>query len=398
MGNGFGRGNAHGSGNGNGGSTAPRSRGGGGSKGGVRHREREKDRDRVDIVVSTEDGEGEAGDEIRCRCGSSLDDGFSIACDVCGRWCHAACFGISKESVPEEWACWVCVRKGQVAILFYISSLHHTNGHKSRRRASISNRRSTTQEPSPQLLVDELYEDERTQYVQIEDDVVPHAATQRKLRAYAAHWRGVSALAPPSANLALGEEHTPFVFRNPPAPHPTALHPCPPFASSSTSPYLSSLPFPSSSSSTSASARPPTYALHTLAPAPPHTLLAPYPSLITPSSQYLAHPPNGYAHLGAPRRFVHIVGRPLDVALDARGVGGRGRWVRSGCWPNAEVRAYVCARGGSGVDGRKREGEGKGGGDDDEPRTHFGIFATRALKQGEEIVVGWEWDDGNAVH
>ncbi|KAF7325281.1 hypothetical protein MVEN_02639900 [Mycena venus] len=36
--------------------------------------------------------------------------------------------------------------------------------------------------------------------------------------------------------------------------------------------------------------------------------------------------------------------------------------------------------------------------DDAEARTHFGIFATRALKQGEEIVVGWEWDDANAVH
>jgi hypothetical protein len=95
--------------------------------------------------------------------------------------------------------------------------------------------------------------------------------------------------------------------------------------------------------------------------------------------------------------------------------------VRSGCWPNAEVRAYVCAgeaRGrpvfgksdGRDANGRDPSGNGKGKGKrtarDDrgegeaeaEPRTHFGIFATRALKQGEEIVVGWEWDDGNAVH
>jgi hypothetical protein len=53
-------------------------------------------------------GGGEEGDEIDCRCGTSADDGFSIACDVCGRWCHAACFAISKESVPEEWKCWMC--------------------------------------------------------------------------------------------------------------------------------------------------------------------------------------------------------------------------------------------------------------------------------------------------
>ncbi|KAJ7751061.1 hypothetical protein B0H16DRAFT_1548694 [Mycena metata] len=54
----------------------------------------------------------DAGDEIRCRCGSSVDDGFSIACDVCGRWCHAACFGSDEASVPEEWRYWVCAPGG----------------------------------------------------------------------------------------------------------------------------------------------------------------------------------------------------------------------------------------------------------------------------------------------
>ncbi|KAF7333152.1 hypothetical protein MVEN_02380900 [Mycena venus] len=36
--------------------------------------------------------------------------------------------------------------------------------------------------------------------------------------------------------------------------------------------------------------------------------------------------------------------------------------------------------------------------DDAEATTHFVIFATRALEQGEESVVGWEWDDAIAVH
>ncbi|KAJ7885281.1 hypothetical protein B0H14DRAFT_2699339 [Mycena olivaceomarginata] len=46
-------------------------------------------------------------DEMRCRC-SCAEDGLSIACDVCGRWCHAACFGISKRNLPQQWACWLC--------------------------------------------------------------------------------------------------------------------------------------------------------------------------------------------------------------------------------------------------------------------------------------------------
>lgn len=47
-------------------------------------------------------------DDISCICGFTYDDGFSIACDVCSRWCHAACFDIVEGGVPEEWRCWVC--------------------------------------------------------------------------------------------------------------------------------------------------------------------------------------------------------------------------------------------------------------------------------------------------
>ncbi|KIM56954.1 hypothetical protein SCLCIDRAFT_131407, partial [Scleroderma citrinum Foug A] len=48
-------------------------------------------------------------EDISCICGFTYDDGFSIACDVCSRWCHAACFGIVEGGdVPEEWRCWVC--------------------------------------------------------------------------------------------------------------------------------------------------------------------------------------------------------------------------------------------------------------------------------------------------
>jgi uncharacterized protein len=28
----------------------------------------------------------------------------------------------------------------------------------------------------------------------------------------------------------------------------------------------------------------------------------------------------------------------------------------------------------------------------------FGVFALRDIKVNEEVVLGWEWDDGNAVH
>ena len=47
-------------------------------------------------------------DAIRCICGLSYDDGFSIACDDCSRWCHAACFDIMEGEVPDEFRCWEC--------------------------------------------------------------------------------------------------------------------------------------------------------------------------------------------------------------------------------------------------------------------------------------------------
>lgn len=129
---------------------------------------------------------------------------------------------------------------------------------------------------------------------------------------------------------------------------------------------------------------------------------------------------------------------------------GKARWTRCGCWPNAVVRPVIC----SGKKGRKGQ-RGKvmrhkaecakaasdastipeGGGpsptvngtsvpppisriqgqqtddssdQDDAPSADdsdadpttlsFALFALRDLRADEEIVLGWEWDDGHAVH
>jgi hypothetical protein len=81
------------------------------------------------------------------------------------------------------------------------------------------------------------------------------------------------------------------------------------------------------------------------------------------------------------------MGPPLDLTLDARIAGGVARFVRSGCWPNAVLRPVLCRRG--------MEEQQKA---EDDQMLSFAVFALRDLKQGEEVVLGWEWDDGNAVH
>jgi predicted nucleic acid-binding Zn-ribbon protein len=47
-------------------------------------------------------------DSIDCICGYTFDDGFSIMCDGCQKWCHTACFDISEAEIPEEFLCIDC--------------------------------------------------------------------------------------------------------------------------------------------------------------------------------------------------------------------------------------------------------------------------------------------------
>lgn len=169
---------------------------------------------------------------------------------------------------------------------------------------------------------------------------------------------------------------TPFVFGVPLPAQPTLLHPC---AQSS-----------SSSASATAYAVPPTYALHTAVLAPPRALLARYLSTITLTGVLSARTEErvrtrrgteAVRESGAP-----AVGRPAGCARGEReGEMGAER-VRAEC---GGARVCVCGCG----CGRGR-GRGRGttaceaGWRARSGETHFGIFATRASRRGEEIVVG----------
>ena len=132
--------------------------------------------------------------------------------------------------------------------------------------------------------------------------------------------------------------------------------------------------------------------------------------------------------------------------VDQDAEAGKATWARCGCWPNAVVRPVICR----GTRRRKKKGEGGGGHgigkgkrhregcvesttatedvdepppsstdesdshshfhtdtdfegtdadqDPDETTLSFTLFALCDLRADEEIVLGWEWDDGHAVH
>ncbi|KIJ18048.1 hypothetical protein PAXINDRAFT_58298, partial [Paxillus involutus ATCC 200175] len=136
---------------------------------------------------------------------------------------------------------------------------------------------------------------------------------------------------------------------------------------------------------------------------PASTLLAPYTATIVPSSAYLADPLNGYAHLGMGKPQVRLVGGGWGVGIDAREIRGSSRWARCGCWPNAVLRPVICAgtraAENKGEKGRQHRAGYPASDSDTDPTTlSFALFALRDLKAEEEIVLGWEWDDGHAVH
>jgi hypothetical protein len=402
-------------------------------------------------------------DSISCICGIPTDDGFSIACDVCERWCHAACFDIVHGNVPEEFRCWVCLPRtavdkdravrlqtakqsaalvdgdskangrrrsspgmdrkrrasgaidglaGAAAVVgggagsgggVAVAGIHQHNHHhsnnsnnnlnsNSKRKRRVSINVNTTNLPLPRLPPSSSHsqpltaEDEHIdidepwtqQYVPASHNHVPSRSLREKLRLHAQHWRGLSALQHPTSPLSPHSTSTPLLL----APHRnlprTAIHPLPP-------PHIPHA---------NANVLPPSYSLRILDPVPSSTLIKEYISTVTATATYLADPLNAYAGLGMPKPFVHLLGPPLDVALDARVVGSEARFARNGCRPNAVIRPTICPPRGNGDEDDEDEE------DDEHKRTalRFAIFALRDLKENEEVVLGWEWDDNHAVH
>lgn len=245
-------------------------------------------------------------------------------------------------------------------------------------------------------------------YVHTDKDYVPHQHTRDRLKLLAQHWRGVTALDSPSSSLPTS---TTPVYLTPSdltsTPSKTSLHPLP---RSQPSHSTSALSAPMSTL-----VRPPSYLVRTTQPIPSSSYIAPYTSTIIPSTVYLSDPLNGYAHAGMPRPFVHLVGPPVDVALDARLTGNGSRFVRSGCRPNAVVRPVLCAGARRASSTSASDGRAKGkeemetptptptptldeGKEEEEETLTFGVFALRDLKAQEEVVLGWEWDDGSVIH
>ncbi|KZV71621.1 hypothetical protein PENSPDRAFT_684403 [Peniophora sp. CONT] len=303
------------------------------------------------------DVEHDGGEGITCICEYVHDDGFSISCDSCSLWYHGACVDVSSSNCPNEWLCPSCTgRPVNVARAKELQRQIQKNMRKrppspvrSRARASILNangnggkrgRRTSKSGGEEAVNVQELY-------VAIDTDDVQDGDARERLRQQAHSWRGLSAL-------------DPFLVDKEPPPANTAVGQLPGW--------------------------PTEFAIKAQSNIPRERFIQPFRSTITPSSAYLADPLNAYAQHGMPRPFVHLIGPPLNLALDARVNGNNARFIRSGCHPNAVLRPIICPA------AKKKAGQ------EEEPDITFGVFSLKDVKAGEEVVLGWEWDDGNTIH
>ncbi|KAI0030179.1 hypothetical protein K488DRAFT_79778 [Vararia minispora EC-137] len=307
-----------------------------------RRAEDEMDVDRAGAGrTAVEEVGGSDGGRISCICGYGHDDGFSIGCDVCGAWQHGACFGFFSTAVKRK----LDRRRQSSPTRHHKTSMldgasnsgNNNNNNKRKRRAYVAAPAAASQHTQDEIV------DVTDLYVSIDHDDIPGDRTRTRLRAQACDWRGLSAL-------------DPVIVDAPPPPAQTYVHPvpCPPTSPSS--------------------------------PIPRAHFISQFTSTIVPSAAYLSDPLNAYAIRGMPRPFVHLVGLPLNLALDARISGNDAHFVRSGCRPNAILRPVLCPA----SKRSKQDGATTG--------ISFGIVALRDLNVHKEVVLGWEWDDCNAIH
>ncbi|KAL9963085.1 hypothetical protein ACROYT_G032256 [Oculina patagonica] len=60
--------------------------------------------------MEVEEEEDVNGDVIRCLCNESEEGGFMIQCEQCLTWQHSECVGLSEQTVPPNYICYVCVK------------------------------------------------------------------------------------------------------------------------------------------------------------------------------------------------------------------------------------------------------------------------------------------------
>ncbi|KLT39252.1 hypothetical protein CC85DRAFT_223483, partial [Cutaneotrichosporon oleaginosum] len=333
---------------------------------------------------------GENNASIRCICGIEDDDGFTVQCEACYAWQHAKCFGYPNgDNLPEVYYCEMCDPRPYDAVAARELQLRTRDDSrdpmappaKPKRKPNPTKPRSKdSAQPGRDGDEDDYFRVQpwELEYTPLKDNLVRGIVASRaiaKLRKEQTPEAGVDGadfniLAPPLPPVYLSGSDLESLAAQ------TYLRPVD--DPSSASCYL---PLKYIEPSQNIYARPTIYGVFVSETARPGTFLGEYRCEVLDAAAYRKDPINQYAALGIPKPYVHSVGPPVNLVLDARSYGNEMRFVRSGCHPNAVIRPVFFRAS-----------------DPPRQRLHFGIFAARELGKNEEIVLGWEWDDQHVVH
>lgn len=97
-----------------------------------------------------------------------------------------------------------------------------------------------------------------------------------------------------------------------------------------------------------------------------------YVGLVVSKEEYKRNPINQYRHFGVPKPGV-MFHPSLPFAIDARQVGSISRFIRRSCRPNCKVSTVIV----------------------NDSNVIFVVFASEPLKPGSELTVAWEWDQNH---
>ncbi|KAJ1981554.1 SET domain-containing protein 3 [Dimargaris verticillata] len=333
-------------------------------------------------------------EEIRCVCGSTEDDGFTIQCDSCLVWQHAVCVNVKSNAIPARYLCERCDPHHATRTMGSPVHRDQTKPRRSRpdgddlahdRRKRPKHRPkspSTASVPSNAKLATSKvseYEAHLTYEPTTTTDAGnaslnhnPSAQHYIKrvvlLRARKSEIRRRSSGGTPSDMQSLTPEdcEQETILRN--LSHlmtmdgETLNHPLYKVS-------VRTLSSPASPQSEKAG-------LFAESDITSLRFILKYKGHIILRDHYISLPESSYPLLGTTKPFVEFHPH-FNLCVDARTHGNKARFIRRSCQPNAELRSVTLP------------GAGNHG------MIYLAVFATRDIPRTNEITIGWLWRAGD---
>ncbi|KAJ1911836.1 SET domain-containing protein 3 [Tieghemiomyces parasiticus] len=357
--------------------------------------------------------------EIRCICGFTEDDGFTIQCDSCLVWQHGVCVDVHPNAIPSQYYCERCVPRRARSrtslpditskVLSPVSSDTLADGPGDASTTSAPGRANRFVGPDESGLAAGLQDRrKRPKTPRAASPAGGGGSSQPKLSLslprvseYVTHhsYDPVKGCRLPDSN---SDQHTNVIrlldqvtthrhrrteaarHRSQTSPSSADVDPltvdtiAPPGWDTTTTMDAETLRNPLykvSARNLSRPAQDPTKRIGLIAESdiPVKRFIAECWGLLLLKSDYIRDLANDYAVLRTPKPFVEFHPH-LDLAVDARTMGGKTRFLRRSCRPNAELRSVTL----QGADG--------------DDMVHLALFATVDIPRGAEITVAWSWD------